>query len=404
MYTAVGIVFVMSTISKAISLTSFASLWLLINQIQIIVLLIVSQIYLPKYVVSVILSNKIMINLFHYIPLNLISIYNITFGRFDSTQVNSGLSLIGLDSGSALVNNSNLISVLLVSIPVHLLIFLFIMILNKWSSEEQQGWTIRLIKYLSSKILAMMTFGFYIRTIIESILILALSTFSEIYEFNYDDASKVGSLAASMLIVSVIIVLLVMSGWLLFRQIKDDDSKADKYEEFYHGLRKTKLCRLYTVAWLSRRLLFVLLIVTISPQSPLLALQILSVAQLLYFIYVAIQRPYIEAKDNLIEIINELFFWIYLLWFWYYNSEDKWNSISSNIYVYLIVANNTLVFLIISSKCCNHNSYIVSFWLLICKLWKRRTSLIRSQITPTQNIDQINRIPALRLRPVSYVT
>ena len=182
------------------------------------------------------------------------------------------------------------------------------MILNKWNSEEQQGWTIRLIKYLSSKTLAMMTFGFYIRTIIESILILALSTFSDIYEFNYYGASKVGSLAASMLIVFVINVMLVMSGWLLFRQIKDDDSKVDKYGEFYHGLRKIKLCRLYTVAWLSRRLLFVLLIVTISPQSPLLAQQILSVAQLLYFIYVANQRPYIEAKDNLIEIINELCF------------------------------------------------------------------------------------------------
>ena len=179
-----------------------------------------------------------MINPFHYVPLNLISIYNIMFDWFDSTQVNSGLSLIGLDSGSALVNNSNLITVLLVSIPVHLLIFLFIMILNKWSSEKKQGWTMRLIKYLSSKALTMMTFGFYIRTAIESILILALSTFSEIYEFNYYDPSKIGSLAASMLIVFVIIMLLAMSVWLLFRQIKEDDSKADKYEEFYHGLRK----------------------------------------------------------------------------------------------------------------------------------------------------------------------
>ena len=131
MYTAVGIVFVMSIISKAIALTSFASLWLLVNQIQIIVLLIVSQIYLPKYVVSVILSNKIMLNPFHYISLNLISFYKITFGWFDSTQENSGLSLIGLDSGSALVNNTNLISVLLVSILMHLFILLFMMILNK---------------------------------------------------------------------------------------------------------------------------------------------------------------------------------------------------------------------------------------------------------------------------------
>ena len=112
LYTTVGIVFIMSTISKAIALISFASLLLLVNQIQIIVLLIVSQIYLSKYVVSVILSNKILINPFHYIPLNLISIYKIMLVWFGSIQTNSELSLIGLDSGSALVNNSNLISVL----------------------------------------------------------------------------------------------------------------------------------------------------------------------------------------------------------------------------------------------------------------------------------------------------
>ena len=316
-----------------------------------IVLLIVSQIYLPRSVSNIILGNKIMLNPFNYISWNFIKFYHVLIGWFDSVQSNNGLIQIGLESGSALVNNSTLISMFVLFIPVHLLIWLLMLIINKRSSIENQGWMIKICKYLATKTFAILTYGFYIRTIIESILVLALSTFSEIFNFNVNDVNKASSFAVCTLIILVIIMFLALSVWLAFRQIQDEDVKIDKYREFYCGLKKTKLWQLYTTVWLCRRLLFVLLIVSISPNSPLLALQILSVVQLLYFIYVVVQRPYIEVKENLIEIINELFFLIYLSWFWHFSTESKWSSTSSNVYMYLILANNGLVFLVISSKC-----------------------------------------------------
>ena len=307
-YTAVGVIFGISALSSVLSLGSFASLWSFVNQIQMIVLLIVSQIYLPNNVSNIILGNKIILNPLHYISLNFILFYRVLIGWFDSVQTNNGLSQIGLDSGSALVNNSTLIGMLMLCIPVHLFVRLVMIILIKWSNEEQQGWMIKLVKYLTSKTFSILTYGFYIRTIIESVIILALSTFSEIINFNVNDVNKASSFAVCTLIILVIIMFLALSVWLALRHIKDEDFKIDKYREFFSGLKKTKPWQLYITVWLCRRLLFVLLIISISPNSQLLALQILSVIQLLYFIYVVAQRPYIEAKDNLIEIINEFFF------------------------------------------------------------------------------------------------
>ena len=76
---------------------------------------------------------------------------------------------------------------------------------------------------------------------IESILILSMSTFSEIYNFSGIDTSNVSSLIACLIILSAIILFFVLSVLLQFRKIKEDDEAIDKFEEFNHGVMKTKL-------------------------------------------------------------------------------------------------------------------------------------------------------------------
>ena len=77
-----------------------------------------------------------MINPFQYISLNFLSFYDNLFKWLDSTQTNNGLSEIGLDSGSAIINSLSLIVILTLRVIVHLLAYVVSLIISKWNNRE----------------------------------------------------------------------------------------------------------------------------------------------------------------------------------------------------------------------------------------------------------------------------
>ena len=48
--------------------------------------------------------------------------------------------------------------------------------------------------------------------------------------------------------------------------------------------------------------------------------------------YVIITRPYKETNSNIIEIINEIYFTIFLSSLIFFNEENDWNSTKSSVY------------------------------------------------------------------------
>ena len=50
------------------------------------------------------------------------------------------------------------------------------------------------------------------------------------------------------------------------------------------------------------------------------------------YMYVIIIRPYKEIKSNIIEIINETYFLIFLSSLFFLNKEKDWNSTKSSVY------------------------------------------------------------------------
>ena len=106
-----------------------------------------------------------------------------------------------------------------------------------------------------------LTFGYYIRTIFESLLIFSLSAFSEVYSFNWNDTSNVISLFTSISILAALIFLFGLLTWLVFKKNKEEANKDNKYEEFYSGLKENKVYRIYTPLWMFRRIVFVWLLI-----------------------------------------------------------------------------------------------------------------------------------------------
>ena len=176
-----------------------------------------------------------------------------------------------------------------------------------------------------------LSFSYYIRAIIESFLILILSVVSEIYRLQVNDASSILSFIFWIIVLIILLLFTIFSLWLLLKKNQDDES--NKYNEFFNGMKKKFCWRLFITIWMLRRLIFVLLFIILTPKSPILTIQILSFIQLAYFIILLIIRPYTEIKDNLVEIINEVFLWVYIFWLWGYNSETKWDNTSSSIYI-----------------------------------------------------------------------
>lgn len=76
----------------------------------------------------------------------------------------------------------------------------------------------------------------------------------------------------------------------------------------------------------------------------------MALTQYLYTLFFISVRPFSESTNNLIELINELFFCFFTTALLKFNSVKTWTSGAKNLYIYSLIANNLLVVLIISGK------------------------------------------------------
>ena len=66
-------------------------------------------------------------------------------------------------------------------------------------------------------------------------------------------------------------------------------------------------------------------------------------------------RPFKKVTDNLIEIMNEVFFLVLLSLLMFLNKSDEWDSTTKNVYLNIIVSNS---FAILSLMLGNFPFYI----------------------------------------------
>ena len=138
--------------------------------------------------------------------------------------------------------------------------------------------------------------------------------------------------------------------WLAISQYKIDENSHNKLEEFFADLKLNKKSRCYIVAFLLRRLIYATVMITLASSVSFKVINIIASAQLLYFIYLAILRPFEESKSNIVEIINELFLFIIFCPLVFLRTKNNWNPTKISLYVWVIFSNSVVIFLIIFSK------------------------------------------------------
>ena len=164
----IGAQALITTTVSAFTNSSFSSLWSMINQLQLFLLLLLTGVYFPKDVIDVIIGSKFALFTINYIPFQNLSLSTFIIGKINFSQSFGTLQRIGFDSGSSFVNNYGMLFTLALIIIFHLFILLIVKLL--FSNEPWKRWSkcYKVLSWILIKTFNFLTFGYYIRLTLES--------------------------------------------------------------------------------------------------------------------------------------------------------------------------------------------------------------------------------------------
>ena len=129
------------------------------------------------------------------------------------------------------------------------------------------------------------------------------------------------------------------------------------FKEFFSDLKDKSWPRLYLTIMMSRRAIFAILLIMGKDLCSICLVIPLILIQALYLTHLIIIRPFKEIGDNLLEIINELFYSLLITLLVHFNSVSRWTKSVESLYLFLIIANSFWSVLLIISK--------ISIWYIL---------------------------------------
>ena len=323
------------------------SLWTMINQIQLYLLLLITGAFIPEDVKNAITGLSFTLNPFQYLSVSFIDSNSKYIEKFNFTLSNLLFETLGMNSDSTIYNNFYFFTDLALMMVFHLFLLALQKLSQKYISNENSYKCVKITKYVINRAFTIMTFGYYIRAVLEMSQYLLISSIFEIHEFNVSQTLRRISLIFAFLVLTLCLSLILISVLFVLLTHVSSQQMQTKLGELFIGLKMQKKCRFYTAWLLTRRTTYVALLVAISFVSFRTLLIFLSIFQMCYALFICILRPYEEVKDNMIEIMNEIFFIFLLSFLIFVNTEDEWTSSKIIIYIGVLALNNLIVFFII---------------------------------------------------------
>ena len=119
--TIIGAVTVISWLNSIINGSSHASMWFIINQFQMFMLLLLTGAYIPKIVRQYLSDMNFVLFNFNFIPFNKIPIIHSFYLWMKFDHNNDVFKVIGVDDGSTVVNNISTIAILILLAIIHII-------------------------------------------------------------------------------------------------------------------------------------------------------------------------------------------------------------------------------------------------------------------------------------------
>jgi hypothetical protein len=220
----------------------------------------------------------------------------------------------------------------------------------------------------------MMTFSLYVVLVLESYLIVLLSTVSEIKEFDHSTGFKIFSLVFALIFGVMLTVSIAITILENIKAYPSCDIKRQWYfREIFNGLKNNAPSRMCKVVFIVVRIWFVMIVVVLSDLPVICKTIIFSFVQLASFIYIVIFRPFESKKDSIIEISNQFIFLVAASLLIHFDTKSEWSSGITTFYVYLILV-GPMIGTVISLV-----DLIVVIYKRV-KAWKKRNSKINDKV------------------------
>ena len=132
---------------------------------------------------------------------------------------------------------------------------------------------------------------------------------------------------------------------------KDINHKKHRYwKHWFEGIRPRFFPQAFTLTFFARRTILAVLVFICADLNMKTKIIGYSILQWIYFLFHLAQRPFEATKDQILEIVNELFY-CFLVWFLiHYNSESKWTDSLADAYIWIMISNNAIFLLITIGK------------------------------------------------------
>ena len=338
--TSTSVIVTLFSSSSSASSNSFG----MMNQIQLVIIFPLIGPYLPEKIYDYLKSMSTSLFNLNFLPTsNTESTINFK-SLFDYKQQNSYLYLLQLQSGSAFVNILDLTTTVGFAICVHVILLILYAALQKLNKLQ---W----LKNIVLKVIKMLSFGFYIGVWLEIYLLFWIVDFSEIHYQRKNGIQNIKSTVMSYVILALMLLFILLALWQWCKAKTTEGLEKLKYFKLLvDDMKPMWICRAYWLIFLLRRTVF-LIIIFFTDELVMIGKVILFVViQTAYLSYIAVLRPNAGFKENLIDFINEVFYFYFVGFMLYYNSEDRWNDTVTDVYFWIMMSNNFVLMFVLFCK------------------------------------------------------
>ena len=206
------------------------------------------------------------------------------------------------------------------------------------------------VRWVVEKLLIIMSYGCYIRFILQLTQFMLVASTYEIY---IHQTSNVWNIISFVFAIFLLLAYFFITGIVIYLSLspyKTLPNFHNKIGEIFNGIKMEKKYKIYASLIIIRKIIFVFLLIFLMSISSKLLIGILSWIQLIYIVYLFLTKPYLEVKGNMIEIINEVYFLLLLSNLALLNEKSDWTSSKISIYSSVMTSNNIVTLLIMFGK------------------------------------------------------
>ena len=196
------------------SLSSPQGLWISVNQLQLILLLLLTGAYFPKQVIDYLESLKFALMSFTFIKFEKLFIFRDVIGYLTFSLKTPDLKHFDINSGCTFHNSFSFTCIIVIIMMFHLVLLSVNYWIIKCSKTNNSKW-----RQFMNKLVKMIAFSVYLRMFLESFLFITLSPAEEIRNVDLSSQNKILSYLISWLymIISTWFVILVYWQWRVFK-------------------------------------------------------------------------------------------------------------------------------------------------------------------------------------------